>query len=114
MGQSPDVKFIHLRRTETAKDGSERISCRGGLTIAYVPNDAEGTSYKVASARCHWRDNFNRKIGRIKAAGRLLSKQAETIHVGESTLMSLLESQGRAEGFVRQYGKRRKNAEAAE
>ncbi len=62
------IKYVHCRNK--AKDGS--VTPHGGLTIAYVLNDA----FKVvgfASAKCHTKDNYNKHVGRMKAAGRLLS-----------------------------------------
>ena len=68
MPQMQNVKYIHNRKLN--QDGT--ITPNGGLTIAYVL----GEGFKVvgwAAARCHDKDHYNKKIGRAKASGRLLS-----------------------------------------
>lgn len=69
-------KFVHIRNY--MEDGS--VSSKGGYTIAYDPltND----SFAFAVAKCHEKDNFNKKTGRNKAAGRLKSKNLWDVHVG--------------------------------
>lgn len=65
-----NIKYIHCRNIN--QDGS--VMPHGGLTIAYVLNK----SFKVvgwAAAKCCNKDNFNKHVGRMKAAGRLLSAQ---------------------------------------
>lgn len=66
MSSQPDVKFIHYR--QRAADGT--VSPRGGLTIAFVE---DGDRVLSAASKCHNNDNFNRKLGRIRASGRLRS-----------------------------------------
>lgn len=61
-------KFAHIRYKE--KDGT--IACRGGITVAY--EQIEDSTFKYAVAICHEHDNYNKRIGRAKAAGRLNSK----------------------------------------
>lgn len=70
MEQRPksSIKFIHCRHNN--QDGS--ISPLGGLCIAYVLN-AEFKVVGWAAARCAPMDTYNKKIGRMKASGRLLS-----------------------------------------
>ena len=65
------VKFVHIRRHSS--DGS--ISPLGGGTVAYEVNQDTGMVIRSASSFCHPRDNFNRQIGRAKAAGRMNSKR---------------------------------------
>lgn len=55
-------KFVHLRTKGN----------RGGVTIAYSVDEEAKVVY-YALARCNPSDNFCRRIGRVKAAGRLLS-----------------------------------------
>lgn len=56
-------KFVHLRNLDKN---------RGGITIAYsVDEDTKVVYYAIA--RCNPKDNFCRRTGRVKAAGRLLS-----------------------------------------
>lgn len=104
MGNSPEVKFIHLRRVEVG-NGGLRVSCRGGLTVAFTPEPTGG--FRIATAQCHERDNFNRKIGRIKAQGRLLSKQSRVINADAETLAQQIDQMAQARGLVRQYSKRK-------
>jgi len=64
------IKYIHCRNLN--KDGS--IKPHGGLTIAYGLND----KFKVigyAAAKCHEKDLYNKHLGRVKSAGRLLSAE---------------------------------------
>ena len=58
------IQFIHLR---------DKSSCKGGITVAFEYDDESKVVSKAAIARCHEKDNYNKKIGRIKAAGRLNS-----------------------------------------
>ena len=63
-----NVKFVHCRNV--TDDG--KVAAHGGMTIAYYVDSA----FKVvgyAAAKCHSNDNYNKHIGRAKAAGRLLS-----------------------------------------
>lgn len=65
-----NIKFVHCRNIN--KDGT--INPNGGLTIAYNIN----SEFKVvgwAAAKCHTNDNYNKKLGRMKASGRLLSNK---------------------------------------
>ena len=74
------IKYIHLRRyhpatidPETGAPREATLNSKGGKTIAYVIDD----DYKVlgyASANCHANDVYNKRIGRVKAAGRLKSQ----------------------------------------
>lgn len=64
-----NIKFIHCRNT---KQGI--VQPKGGLTIAYCINE----KFKVvgwAAARCNMKDIYNKHVGRMKAAGRLLSSK---------------------------------------
>ena len=67
------TKFIH-KRFQTTIPGLEQqeISGKGGVTIAYVPNE-DTNEVLYAIARCHPRDNFNKQQGRIKAEGKMKS-----------------------------------------
>ena len=81
-------KFAHLRVRTSDGYANERIECRGGITVAYEP--AEQGGFKYALAICHEHDNYNKKTGRAKSAGRLKSKN----HVqwaSSSTLAELVQ-----------------------
>lgn len=68
-------KFSHLRRLQVlAGDSAPTISPRGGATVAFVEDrDVDGNVITVAAvAFCHDNDNYNRRLGRAKAAGQLL------------------------------------------
>lgn len=66
-------KFIHIRSYNV--DGS--VCPRGGITIAYI---IDGNSIYAAEALCHPNDNFNKHIGRAKAAGRLKSDKYRFVY----------------------------------
>ena len=62
------TKFIHCRQIN--QEG--KITPNGGMTIAYTLNN----EFKVvgfAVAKCHMKDHYNKKVGRMKAKGRLKS-----------------------------------------
>lgn len=67
------IKFLHFRR----QDGVNGISNLGGVTVAYQRINAY--EIKIAYAYCHPKDNFNKAIGRVKAAGRLNSRHNSMI-----------------------------------
>ena len=56
------IKFIHLRLHE---DGE--LCAEGGITIAYK---IENNLIKYSLAKCHWRDNYNKKRGRDISMGK--------------------------------------------
>lgn len=60
-----NVKFYHIRN---------KAEPRGGLTVA-MELDANELVIGYAVAKCHERDNFVKRLGRVKAAGRLKSPQ---------------------------------------
>ena len=61
-----DAKFIHLRN----RDNNNRVTVKGGTTVAFT---YENGIVRFALAKCHERDNFCRRTGRVKAEGRLKS-----------------------------------------
>lgn len=90
------VKFMHLRPPDGKKHSNGRIypCSNGGMTVAYTED--QGVIH-FAVAFCSEKDNFNYKIGRMKAAGRLDSdKWRYSIHnytvgtVPQYILMELL------------------------
>jgi hypothetical protein len=67
-----DVKFFHMR-PEDVKD-----SPKGGVTVAFIDRTPEKDAhtahrFDLACAWCHPADNYNKKLGRAKAEGRLKS-----------------------------------------
>lgn len=62
-----NIKYFHFR----PRNGLNQV-LPGGFTVAYRFNDAYG-HYEYAMSRCSPEDNFCRKIGRVKAEGRLRS-----------------------------------------
>lgn len=62
-----EVKFIHIRNITVA----DEVAGKGGTTVAYV--DCGGGVYRFAIAKCHNSDNYNKKVGRAKAGGKLAS-----------------------------------------
>lgn len=72
------IKFIHIRNMFNENNGDDSyISCKGGKTIAFEvfkhPENDNRVVVHYAEAKCHERDNFCRRIGRIKSSGRLHS-----------------------------------------
>lgn len=86
----PEVKFIHLRY----RDGAGNILSSGGSTFAY--RAVEG-GIQYAHSRCHPNDNYVKSLGRIKAHGRLASKNARVFAGVEQDFLNTLE--GQAEGW---------------
>ena len=62
-----EVMFKHVR----GKNPDGTISNMGGMTLAYT--FLQGGYVKFAAAVCHQNDNFEKRIGRVKSAGRLRS-----------------------------------------
>lgn len=60
------VRFIHLRTPDPSEP-------RGGATLAYTSDTDKDDNkvVKIGVAFCHTRDNYNKKLGRVKAYGRL-------------------------------------------
>lgn len=81
---SPEVNFIHLRYPEYGKTpygyGMTGVMPCGGLTVAYKVyyTDDNSPMMKVAVSKCCKSDHFNKRIGRVKAAGRLESETHST------------------------------------
>ena len=70
---SDDVKFLHYRVYEEDNHGEVTVASNGGTTVAYIEGE-EGISH--AFAYCHELDRYNKELGRIKSAGRLLSENS--------------------------------------
>lgn len=88
MKQIPEgTKFQHYRFV----DSEGKIQSRGGVTFAYRVDPAAGTVVH-ATAKCHTMDNFNKRIARIKSAGRTLSKRAMIYKGTEAQFVEELES----------------------
>lgn len=62
------VRFMHIRHYQ---NGS--VMSNGGATVAYNVDEKDNV-HSFAVARCHEKDHYCRRTGRIKAAGRLHSK----------------------------------------
>ena len=65
--------FIHYRKF----DRMGQIKAKGGLTLAIK---SDGEYVYVATAKCGQKDNFDRKLGRTIAEGRLNSGSPEHTH----------------------------------
>ena len=70
------MTMFHHKRI---RDAAGNKLNRGGMTVAF--NDYGGV-IEYAVAQCHEKDNFCRKQGRVKAAGRLNSNQHGRIFNG--------------------------------
>lgn len=68
------IKFLHFRCYDSVSLFVQERSSRGGCTVAYTVND-DDTSVHYAKSVCHVSDNYNKKLGRIKATGKLLSEK---------------------------------------
>ena len=75
---TPKLRFIHLRFW----NGTGILAPDGGYTIAYVPTSSH---VHVAYSRCSLRDNFNKKVGRNIAAGRMQSGNYYNIPLPKDT-----------------------------
>jgi hypothetical protein len=62
------IRFLHYRNI----DSQGNVDSRSGATVAYIP-PTEGKPIVWAGSFCHPNDNYNKHMGRIKAAGRLKS-----------------------------------------
>lgn len=58
------IQFIHRRPIQNGL-----IANSGGFTVAYMEDGPNGIH--AAFAQCSRRDNFNKRLGRTVAAGRL-------------------------------------------
>ena len=67
--KSETTHFHHLRLPEGVR--GEEIPTKGGATVAYWQPEPGVVLYAVA--HCSPRDNYNKKIGRAVAEGRLYS-----------------------------------------
>lgn len=79
------LRFYHIRKKEMIYDECLDVNCgdiilaRGGQTIVIANNhginnetrDEKEITFKVGVSFCHEEDNFNKKIGREVALGRL-------------------------------------------
>lgn len=71
------IRYIHLRVHDFPAPGDDQdalLSPFGGTTIAYRLLDEKTIEYAVAE--CNDKDNYNKKIGRDIATGRLLKKDS--------------------------------------
>lgn len=69
------VRFHHVRNV--SEQGI--ILGKGGITVAYMMDQPGTVVYAVA--RCHPRDNYNKRQGRAKASGRLMSQRYVNVYV---------------------------------
>lgn len=68
------IKFLHFREYTAVNLFREEVSANGGCTVAYTVSD-DNTSVHYAKSVCHYSDNYNKRLGRIKAQGKLLSEK---------------------------------------
>jgi len=61
------TRFFHLRNIDWDNNGN--LDSRGGRTFAF--REVEMNSIIYAVARCNPKDNYNKRLGRAKAEGRL-------------------------------------------
>jgi hypothetical protein len=73
--KSVDVGSIRFRHVRNVLDDGT-VSNMGGCTFAYKEVDG---GIRVSAALCSNKDNFNRKIGRTIAAGRLHSETQSVV-----------------------------------
>lgn len=99
------TKFVHIRYPDTVKHGFHAgetiegtIAPRGGITIAI---DDKGDHWLAAQAMCHPRDNYVKKLGRVKAEGRLKSRDGATMFQKDGVGHDLKEAVGAIAGFYK-------------
>ena len=80
------VKYTHIR---TLNNHDWSPSSRGGLTIAYLFDEAANVIH-YAVAKVHTKDHFCKETGRKLAADRLLNNR-EVKHGGTITVPQILE-----------------------
>lgn len=82
------TKFIHLRDYRNG-----HISSNGGATIAFrlhgLDDQSPPNTLEWAFSECHWRDNFCRKLGRVKAEGKLNSEKHRQVFTGDVSQLNL-------------------------
>lgn len=66
-------KFLHLRNLKA----SSEPETKGGVTFAYKVHD--NGDVEVAIAKCHNKDNFCRRIGRLISEGRFNKGHTEIL-----------------------------------
>lgn len=101
-----NIKFMHYRAfDETQADpitNPNGIDCRGGATVGYVEGEGK---VKWAAAYCSKKDNFSRKLGRLKAAAHITnnSQRVEEVEASDRReFESLMDKEMFAEfGYVR-------------
>ena len=69
-----NIQYIHRRPSSKTTAGP---ASHGGYTIAYRETDKNCIEYNVAM--CSTRDNFNKKLGREIAAGRLIDNKYNAV-----------------------------------
>lgn len=85
MTDTNEIKYIHIRPYSYSSHGfkvtrNDGPDAKGGCTIAFYTDsvpDEQGTLKQVvhfAIARCSPKDNYVKETGRVKARGRLYSK----------------------------------------
>lgn len=67
-----NIKYKHFRYITNGPT----FTTKGGTTVAFfdeTPENGNGQPhvFRYAVAKCHVKDNFNRRIGRLIASGRL-------------------------------------------
>lgn len=69
------TQFIHLRRNDPRIE-HKVVDPRGGITIAFDLDTTTGTVVSQA-AYCNPKDNYSKRLGRIKAEARLKAHPIE-------------------------------------
>ena len=74
------MRYLHIRNYDGVQH-PENLLPHGGVTFAYerITSDA----LLVARADCSPRDNYNKKIGRAVAAGRLEKGQTQIVKLND-------------------------------
>ena len=87
------VKFLHYR---VVKDG--QVEGQGGATIVFVTGE-EGVSF--AEAYCSHKDNYNRRLGRDIALGRLAAGVVDEFDGTQEEFLAAMDSEQAVNGYVR-------------
>jgi hypothetical protein len=61
------MEFIHIRFHEPNRS----VKAKGGYTFCF----SDSGDGKCGASKCHERDNYNKREGRVKAQGRMISEK---------------------------------------
>ena len=87
------VKFLHYRVVSGGQ-----VEGKGGATIVFVAGE-QGVSF--AEAYCSYRDNYNRRLGRDIALGRMAAGVVDEFDGTQEEFLAAMDSEQSDNGYVR-------------